>query len=188
MNLILLGPPGAGKGTQASMICSDFNLTHISTGDLLRNETKSTSDLGKEIKSIVDAGNLVSNEIILKILKNFISKNNDASGFLFDGFPRNAEQAGLLDQLMHEMNFKLNAVIMLDVDKELLLNRILKRKEDEGRADDNEKVLENRLRVYFEETQPLVEVYQNENLLIKIDGEGEISQVNQRINTSLGSL
>ena len=83
MNLILLGPPGAGKGTQASMICSDFNLTHISTGDLLRNETKSTSDLGKEIKSIVDAGNLVSNEIILKILKNFISKNNDASGYLF---------------------------------------------------------------------------------------------------------
>ena len=89
---------------------------------------------------------------------------------------------------MHEMNFKLNAVIMLDVDKELLLNRILKRKEDEGRADDNEKVLENRLRVYFEETQPLIEVYQNENLLIKIDGEGEISQVNQRINTSLRSL
>ena len=124
MNLILLGPPGAGKGTQASMICNEFKLTHISTGDLLRNETKNSSDLGKEIKSIVDAGNLVSNEIIIKILKNFISKNNDASGFLFDGFPRNAEQAGLLDQLMHEMNFKLNAVIMLDVDKELLLNRI----------------------------------------------------------------
>lgn len=188
MNLILLGPPGAGKGTQALKICKSFNLTHISTGDLLRNETKSESELGNQIKSIVESGNLVSNEIILKILKKFIDGNNNQNGFLFDGFPRNKEQSLLLNKLMNEINFKLDGVIMLDVNKDLLLDRILKRKKDEGRADDNEEVLQNRLRIYLEETQPLIEIYENENLLIKIDGVGEINQVNQRINTRLESL
>ena len=186
MNLILLGPPGAGKGTQAKSICDKFNLCHLSTGDILRNEVANQTELGKQAKNIMDKGELVSNEVILQIIKNFIDNNlSKFTGFLFDGFPRSAEQADMLNKVLNDIKVSIDKVILLDVDQSILLNRIMKRKEEEGRVDDSEKVLKSRLDVYFTQTQPLIDYYLNLNLLKKVDGTKEINQVNQDINTIL---
>jgi adenylate kinase len=186
VNLILLGPPGAGKGTQAKSICDKFKLCHLSTGDILRNEVANKTELGKRAKNIMDKGELVSNKIILQIIKNFIDNNlSKFTGFLFDGFPRSAEQADMLNEVLNEINVSIDKVILLDVDQSILLSRIMKRKEEEGREDDSEKVLESRLEVYFTQTQPLIDYYLNLNLLKKVDGTKEINQVNQDINSIL---
>lgn len=182
MNLVLIGPPGAGKGTQAKSICEKFNLCHLSTGDILRNEVSKQTDLGKQAKDIIDKGELVSNEIILEIIKKFISINmNNYKGFLFDGFPRSEDQADMLNNLLEEIKVGISKVILLDVDQSILLQRINKRKEEEGRDDDSEEILKSRLDVYFTQTQPLIDYYSNLKLLEKVDGTMEIIQVNQRI-------
>jgi len=189
VNLILLGPPGAGKGTQAKSLCDKFNLCHLSTGDILRNEVTEQTDLGKQAKSIMDKGELVSNNIILEIIKKFVSENlSKYSGFLFDGFPRSAEQADMLDTILNDINVSINKVILLDVDQSILLNRIIKRKEEEGRKDDNEDILKSRLDVYFTQTQPLIDYYSKLKLLEKVDGTKEIIQVNQDINMIMEAI
>ena len=189
MNLVLIGPPGAGKGTQAKSICEKFNLCHLSTGDILRNEVSKQTDLGKQAKDIIDKGELVSNEIILEIIKKFISINmNNYKGFLFDGFPRSEDQADMLNNLLEEIKVNISKVILLDVDQSILLQRINKRKEEEGRDDDNEEILKSRLDVYFTQTQPLIDYYSNLKLLEKVDGTMEIIQVNHRINSILEAI
>ena len=186
MNLILLGPPGAGKGTQAKMICQKFNLCHLSTGDILRNEVSNGTDLGVLAKDVINKGQLVSDDIIIKIMKSFLNENNNKfSGFLFDGFPRSLDQANKLNDLMKSINIVIHKVILLNVDQSVLLERIIQRKEVEGRKDDNKNVLESRLDVYLTQTQPLVDYYNDLNLLKKVDGTNEINQVNQDINTIL---
>ena len=189
MNLILIGPPGAGKGTQAKSICEKFNLCHLSTGDMLRSEVTNQTELGKKAKDVIDKGKLVSNEIILEIIKKFINQNvSNYSGFLFDGFPRSEEQADMLIGVLNEIKVDIDKVILLDVDQSVLLDRIKKRKEDEGRNDDREEILKSRLDVYFKQTRPLIEYYSNSNLLEKVDGTMEIMQVNQQINTILEAI
>ncbi len=188
MNLVLLGPPGAGKGTQANLICEKYNLSHLSTGDLLRMEIANKSEIGVKAKQIIDEGKLVSNDIIINVIRSFFNNNKNLSGYLLDGFPRNTEQAQLLDKLMSELKDKISCVIQLDVDEKYLKDRILSRGKDEGRSDDNEETLIKRLETYFNETMPLIKYYDEAKLLKKVSGVGEIMQINQSINTIIDHL
>ena len=186
MNIILFGPPGAGKGTQAKMLCEKYNLLHLSTGEILRNEIEQNSELGKSVKCIIESGKLVSDEIIIEILNLSMSNNakGNFSGYLFDGFPRNIDQANLLDSLKIKIDF----VLLIEVDEPILLQRILTRKESEGRSDDNKEIHASRIEIYLQETEPLIERYSSSHVVKRIDGVGEINEVNQRINTALESF
>ena len=189
MILILLGAPGAGKGTQAKMICKSNNLFHFSTGDILRNEVSKQTEVGKEIESIINSGRLVSDKIILKIedkiISEEISKNN---GILFDGFPRNLDQAYSFDKLLNEKEIKIDVVLHLLIKKDEIIKRIEKRQTEENRKDDNVEVLKSRIDVYFKETAPLIELYQQKGLLKEFDGMQTIEEVNNNINKSLGDV
>ena len=190
MNIILFGPPGAGKGTQAKMICEKYDLLHLSTGDMLRNEIGSNSELGKNVKETMDSGKLVSDEMIIKIIDLAIKNRakNNFSGYLFDGFPRNIHQSNLFSQLLNSLNINLDCIVLIEVDESISLQRILSRKESECRSDDNEETLTSRLQVYSQETEPLIEHCFSSNMVKKIDGVGEINEVNQRINSALEIL
>ena len=186
---MLFGPPGAGKGTQAKMICEEFNLLHISTGDILRSEIKSGSHLGNNVKKLTETGQLVADDIIIKIIKNYIEKQNkNVLGFLFDGFPRTVKQADLLSKYIVSLKLNLSAAILIDVEQPLLIERILNRSKIEDRNDDNEEILASRLKIYYDETAPLVGYYKELDLLKWVDGKGEISEVNQRISSILTGL
>ena len=188
MNLVLLGPPGAGKGTQAKLICERYELIHLSTGDLLRAEITKGGDLGIKLEEIINAGKLVSDEIIIEVIKKFINSNKKKKGYLFDGFPRNIEQAELLHTLLKSINQVIKCVLLIDVSNDILKQRILSRREKEGRSDDNEETLLNRLNTYITETTPLINYYEQIDLLKKIVGEGEISHINQRINDTVEEI
>ena len=189
MIIVLLGPPGSGKGTQAELIYKKFNFFHFSTGNILRNEVKEKTKIGQEIESIINAGKLISDKIIIQIVDNKITeKLGRYKGFLFDGFPRNLDQAQALDTLLNKGNQTLSAVIQLYVDEKEAVKRIQKRKLEEKRQDDNEDVLKSRLKVYLNETKPLLDFYQKENKLNKINGMQTINDVNNQINDFILSL
>jgi len=184
MNIVLFGPPGAGKGTQAKLICEKYFLNHLSTGDLLRKESSKETSLGIQIKNTINDGKLVSNETTIELIKQFINENkNNNKGFLFDGFPRNKKQAELLDHLMESINEKILCVILLNVNEDVLKERIMNRSTTEGRSDDNLETLSKRLHTYSSETEPLIEYYSSQNLVRKVDGTGEISDINQGISS-----
>ena len=184
MNIILFGPPGAGKGTQAKLICEKYVLNHLSTGDLLRIESSKETSLGMQIKNTINDGKLVSNETTMQLIKQFINENkNNKNGILFDGFPRNKKQAELLDHLMTSIDEKIQCVILLNVNEDVLKERILNRSEKEGRSDDNMETLSKRLHTYSLETEPLIEYYSTQNLVRKVHGTGEISEINQGISS-----
>ena len=179
MNIVLFGPPGAGKGTQAKLICEKYFLNHLSTGDLLRKESSKETSLGIQIKNTINDGKLVSNETTIELIKQFINENkNSNKGFLFDGFPRNKKQAELLDHLMESINEKILCVILLNVNEDVLKERIMNRSTTEGRSDDNLETLSKRLHTYSSETEPLIEYYSSQNLVRKVHGTGEISDIN----------
>ena len=188
MNLVLLGPPGAGKGTQANLICKKYNLSHLSTGDLLRVEIANKSEVGLKAKRVIDEGKLVSNDIIINVIKSYFNNNKNSNGYLLDGFPRNTEQAKLLDKLMFELEDKISCVIQLDVEEKHLKDRVLSRGKQEGRSDDNEETLIKRLDTYFNETMPLIKYYDKAKLIKKVCGEGEIMHINQSINSIIDQL
>ena len=186
MNIVLFGPPGAGKGTQAKLICEKYFLNHLSTGDLLRKESRKETSLGIQIKNIINDGKLVSNETTIELIKQFINENkNNNKGFLFDGFPRNKKQAELLDHLMESINEKILCVILLNVNEDVLKERIMNRSTTEGRSDDNLETLSKRLHTYSSETEPLIEYYSSQNLVRKVQGTGEISDINQGISSHI---
>ena len=186
MNIVLFGPPGAGKGTQAKLICEKYFLNHLSTGDLLRNESSKKTSLGIQIKNTINDGKLVSNETTIELIKQFIDENkNNKKGFLFDGFPRNKKQAELLDHLMVSINEKILCVILLNVNEDVLKERIMNRSTTEGRSDDNLETLSKRLHTYFSETEPLIEYYSSQNLVRKVLGTGAISDINQGISSHI---
>ena len=186
MNIVLFGPPGAGKGTQAKLICEKYYLNHLSTGDLLRKESSKETSLGIQIKNTINDGKLVSNETTIELIKHFIDENkNNKKGFLFDGFPRNKKQAELLDHLMVSINEKILCVILLNVNEDVLKERIMNRSTTEGRSDDNLETLSKRLHTYSSETEPLIEYYSSQNLVRKVLGTGAISDINQGINSHI---
>ena len=214
MNIILFGPPGAGKGTQAYNLAKDFNLYKISTGDLLRDEIKKNSELGKKIKNIIDKGQLVSDDITDKLIQTVIGNKKFSNSIIFDGYPRNLNQAENLDKMIKKNNQKISCVIILKVDSNILLKRIVGRlvcvkcgltfnefffpattnnhkcesKFLQKRSDDNEKTIKNRLETYEKTTEPILSYYQKQNLTREIDGKGDILAIYEEIKGIIMSL
>lgn len=184
--LIFMGPPGAGKGTQAIRLCKERNLTQLSTGDILRDHVKRGTTLGIEAKKKMDAGELVSDDVIIGMVRDVLeSKGSHDIRILFDGFPRTTAQAKALDQLLNEYHAPLDAVILLEADEEEIVQRLLKRAIQEGRSDDNEDTIRNRMRVYRNQTSPLIEYYHDSGKLHRIQGIGSIDDVFSRIQAAL---
>ena len=182
MNIILFGPPGAGKGTQANFIVNKFNLYQLSTGQILRNEIKNKTELGKEISSIINSGSLVSDEIVKKLVENFISDQKYNNRLIFDGYPRNLTQAKTLNELLTKYDQKINLVLKLSVSLKTIKKRILERRNIEKRADDNEENAIKRYETYEKSTEPVIEYYKKLNLLKLINGERSIDQINKEIS------
>jgi len=177
MNLILFGPPAAGKGTQAKRLVSDRGLIQLSTGDMLRAARSSGTDLGKKVAGIMDRGDLVSDEIVIALIEEQLDANPKANGFIFDGFPRTVTQAEALDVALAGRNMKVDGVIRLCVDDAALITRITKRFKDEGRKDDNPESFKIRLKNYNEQTAPLLPYYSKQGKLTEVDGMAEIETV-----------
>ena len=187
MKLLLIGPPGAGKGTQASKLSEVFGIPAISTGDIFRENVKNQTPLGLEAKSYMDKGEYVPNDLTNKLVRDRLQNPDCVNGFLLDGYPRTADQVQELDSILKETNSKLDAVVQLTADSEEVVRRLAKRAIEQGRSDDTEEVLRNRLSVYEEQTAPLISVYESRGLLVKVDGLGEISEVTKRITQALDS-
>ena len=189
MIIVLFGPPGAGKGTQAELLVDKFNLKQLSTGDMLRDAIDQGSELGNKAKAIMDRGELVSDEIILSMIQEKV-KDSEVNGFIFDGFPRNLEQAKALDEMLNELKSSLDLVIEIVVNDDILINRIEKRARESqnARSDDNEEVLKNRLNVYHQSTEKIKPYYLNQKKLAKIDGTMSIEQVSQDIEGHILSV
>jgi adenylate kinase len=176
-NLILFGPPGAGKGTQAIKIAERYGWIHVSTGDILRSEVSQRTLLGLKIKAVMEAGILVSDKLLIEIMESVFRKNNTAGGFVLDGFPRTLNQAKELDRMLVKIGTKVSLVLSLDVNEEELVKRLLKRSQDQGRKDDTEEVIKNRLVQYHKHTKPLIEYYEKKNLLKNVRGVGSIDDI-----------
>ncbi|CAB4562965.1 MAG: adenylate kinase [Actinobacteria bacterium] len=187
MKLLLIGPPGAGKGTQASKLSEVFGIPAISTGDIFRENVKNQTPLGIEAKSYMDSGEYVPDELTNKLVRDRLQNPDCVNGFLLDGYPRTADQVQELDSILTETKSKLDAVVQLTADTDEVVRRLAKRAIDQGRSDDTEDVLRNRLHVYEEQTAPLISVYESRGLLVKVDGLGEIADVTRRITEALDS-
>lgn len=186
--LVLLGMPGAGKGTQAARISEKLGIPAISTGDIFRANVKGQTELGKEAQKYMDAGDLVPDSVTNAMVRDRLAQPDAASGFLLDGYPRNPAQVAELDQMLSDLGVSLTGVIEITVDAEAVLPRLLKRAETEGRSDDDEVAIRRRLEVYEEQTAPLTDIYAEREILVSVDGLGEISEVTQRLVAALESL
>ena len=182
MNLVIFGPPGAGKGTQSKFIMEKFNLYQLSTGDLLRSEIKNKTELGKKISSIMNSGELVSDEIVGNLIENFVSNEKYKNKIIFDGYPRTLIQAKNLDSLLKRYNQKIDIVLKLSVSLKTVKKRILERQIQENREDDNEEVAIKRYNTYEKSSSPVIEYYNQSNLLKVINGEASISEINSEIS------
>ena len=191
MKLIFLGPPGAGKGTQAARIEAAYEIPQLSTGDMLRAAVAAGTDIGKQAKDIMARGDLVPDEVVVSIISERIQAADCANGFILDGFPRNVSQARALDGVLVEKSIDLDAVIELAVDPEILIARILKRAQEAPggpRDDDTEEALQHRLRVYEEQTAPVADFYAEKGILRTLDGMQEIDEVTQQIRSALDAI
>ena len=177
LNLVIFGPPGAGKGTQAAKLIDRYKLVHISTGDMFRMHIKNQTELGKKVKGILDNGLLVPDSVTIEMLEEEVKNNPDASGFIFDGFPRTVPQAEALDTFLESKDSKINSVLQLDVDETELKIRIAERKKVSGRADDDEDKLERRIDEYFTKTVHVLPYYNSQKKLVVVDGIGEIERI-----------
>ena len=185
MRLILMGPPGAGKGTQARVVADHFGIPAISTGDIFRANVSQGTPLGQKAQEFMDAGEYVPDEVTNLMVRNRIDEPDAAPGFLLDGYPRTLAQVEELDGMVAFTGHRLDAVVVLVVNQEELVARLLQRAQSEGRADDTEDVIRRRQELYCEQTAPLIEVYRDRGLLIEVDGLGEIDEVTERV---LGAL
>jgi adenylate kinase len=185
VNLILFGPPGAGKGTQAKRLVDERGYVQLSTGDMLRAARASGSDLGRRVAAIMDAGSLVSDEIVIALIEEALDRHKGAPGFIFDGFPRTVAQAEALDALLVRRGQKIDRVLRLVVDDAALLARITKRFEEQGRADDNPESFKVRLRAYNEQTAPLVPYYERQGKLAPLDGMRSVDEVAASVSAVL---
>ncbi|MBK6382777.1 MAG: adenylate kinase [Chitinophagaceae bacterium] len=182
-NLILFGPPGCGKGTQSDKLVEKYGLVHLSTGNLLRQEIKDKTPLGLEAKNFIDKGQLVPDEVVIGMVDSYFDQHKDANGFLFDGFPRTVAQARALDKLMELKKTEIGKVLMLDVDEEELIKRLVLRGKTSGRSDDaDENIQRNRQEVYKKETLPVAAYYSKSGKVAKVDGMGSISEIFDRLS------
>ena len=182
INLILFGKPGSGKGTQAEFVKQKYDLVHISTGDVFRFNISKNTELGELAKSYMDKGDLVPDQVTIKILEAEVEKFPNANGFIFDGFPRTSTQAQILDDFLNSKNMSISMTIALEVDENLLIDRLINRGKDSGRTDDQDKSkIQNRFDEYNKKTAPLIDYYKSQNKFFEIDGIGEINDISNRI-------
>jgi adenylate kinase len=187
MRLVLLGAPGSGKGTQATRLKEQLGVPHISTGDLLRAAVAAGTPLGLQAQAVMARGELVSDEIVLGMLEERFSQPDIAKGFILDGYPRNLAQASALDALLHRLNLPVDVAVQLDVSTELLIQRIAGRAQAEGRADDTPDAVANRLRVYSDQTAPVIDYYRERGRLVCVFGVGALDEVSGRILAAIRS-
>lgn len=183
--LLLIGTPGAGKGTQAQRLSETFDIPAISTGDIFRLNVKNETELGKQAKAFMDRGEYVPDSLTNELVRDRLSHSDATDGFLLDGYPRTADQVQELDDILAEKNQQLDAVVMLSADVDEVVRRLLNRAIEQGRADDTEDVIRHRLDVYEEQTAPLISVYAARGLVITVDGLGEVADVTDRIVDAL---
>jgi adenylate kinase len=186
--MLLMGPPGAGKGTQAKVLADRLGILAVSTGDIFRANVKDETALGLEAKRYMDAGDYVPDEVTNAMVRDRLSEADAGEGFLLDGYPRTVAQVGTLDDILAEHGHKLDAVVALVADTEVLVGRMLRRAKIDGRSDDSEEVIRHRQAVYTAETKPLLRVYAQRGLLVEVDGVGEIEEVSERVLTALKTL
>jgi adenylate kinase len=187
MRLIILGPPGAGKGTQAERIAEHYSIPAISTGDIFRANIKNETELGKQVKEILASGGYVSDDITNAIVEDRLHEDDARGGFLLDGYPRTTAQVTALDAMLAKSDHSVDKVLELVVDDEVVVDRLLKRAEVEGRVDDTEEVIRERMAIYHRETKPLSDAYRERGLLVTVDGVGDVDEVAARIVAALGS-
>lgn len=189
LNLILFGPPGAGKGTQAEFLIDTFRLIHLSTGDLLRSQIAEGTKLGLEAKAFMDKGELVPDEVVIGMIQSKLQSNREAAGFIFDGFPRTVAQAEALDVLLNENGTPVSGMLCLEVEKQELIDRLLNRGKTSGRSDDQDvSIIENRIQVYTEKTAPLKNYYAAQNKHFPINGMGTIDDIAGRLTNTVNGL
>jgi adenylate kinase len=181
LNIVLFGPPGSGKGTQAKKIIDKYGLIHISTGDLLRSEVAAHSELGLKAKAIMDRGELVSDEIVIGMIRKKLEDHRSGKGFIFDGFPRTVDQARALRNALTEIDERVSVMISLEVPREELVKRLEKRGQEEGRSDDNLETINNRIDVYEKQTMPVTYYYDKMHKHVSVDGMGKVDQIFRRI-------
>ncbi len=189
INIVLFGKPGAGKGTQAEFLKEKYNLVHLSTGDIFRYNIKNETDLGKLAKTYMDKGDLVPDEVTIKMLEDSVNNNLDTNGFLYDGFPRTLAQAQELDAFLASKKWKVTATIALEANDEVLINRVLERGKTSGRTDDqDEEKIRHRYQEYNEKTVPLMEYYKTQNKFYPVNGIGSIAEITERLGKIIDNL
>lgn len=181
MRIVLLGPPGSGKGTQAALLRDRLDIPHISTGDLLRNAVQQQTELGRKAKSYMDAGDLVPDALMLGLIEERLGEADVANGFILDGYPRNLAQAEALDEVLERIGQPVDLAVSVTVDEGEIVDRLSRRAVEEGRSDDTEDVIRNRLRVYAEQTAPVAGHYAERGQLREVDGMGSVEEVNRRL-------
>ncbi len=188
-NIVLFGPPGAGKGTQAEVLKEKYQLVHISTGDLFRYHKKNNTELGKIAAEYADKGLLAPDELTNKMLAEEVERRGEVNGFIFDGYPRTNDQAEFLQNLLNEKNTQVNGMVALEVDDEILVERLLERGKTSGRPDDaNEDVVRNRIKVYYDETAILKDFYEAQDKYYGVDGVGTVEEITERLSDVIDTL
>lgn len=189
VNILIFGPPGSGKGTQSVRLAEKFNLTHLSTGDMLRAEIASGTELGRKMSSIMSKGELVPDEVVIEMIASRIDSTKDSSGFLYDGFPRTVAQTISLEKMLGERGMKIDSMLVLEVDHDELVKRLIGRAEISGRPDDKDTaVIENRIDVYKEKTEPIIDYCRKKGIYQPVNGMGTIEEIFERLSSYLAPL